>query len=397
MNSEIEKTEEEFDEDEVKPSQMVADTKDMLDSVKLSDKEVELSKEINEEAEALYSEFSEFLKVKTGMEEDAGIKNVIPTGIDLLDAILGGGFAVGAFNVITGLSGSGKSMLAMQVMASAQREFKNLLSSFLDSEEATTSKRLSNLGVKNPKIRPYTDITIEKVFKHLEAMCLFKEQKKMKEIPSVVIWDSIANTLSEKERAAEDINSVIGYKARMLSILVPKYVARVAQYNICWIAVNQLRDVINMSIFSQPKELKFMSSGKSMPGGNVLKFNAFTLLEMKPKTIMKPEMYGFEGGISVMANSVKNKLFAPNIPVELFGTFTRGFSNFWTNYEFLKKQKRLKAGAWNILTEDPDQRKFRTKDAETLYNKDEKFRTEFDKSVKECIQTEIIDKHDVVD
>jgi recombination protein RecA len=384
-----------IEDDEVQPSQMVADTKNMLDSVKLSDKEIELSKN-NSEAEALYSEFSEFLKVKTGMEEDEGVKNVIPTGIDVLDAILGGGFAVGAFSVITGLSGSGKSMLAMQVMAAAQRKFKTLIATFLDSEEATTSKRLANLGVRNPPIKPYTDITIEKVFKHLEAMCLFKEQKKILDLPSVVVWDSIANTLSEKERAAEDINSVIGYKARMLSILVPKYVARVAQYNICWIAVNQLRDVINMSMFSQPKELKFMSTGKSMPGGNVLKYNSFTLLEMKPKSILKPEMYGFEGGISIMANSVKNKLFAPNIPVELFGTFTKGFSNFWTSYEFLKKEKRLKAGAWNILIDDPKQKKFRTKDAEPLYNNDSEFKESFDKAIKECIQTEIIDKYDVV-
>ncbi len=354
--------------------------------------------EDEEKTKELYSEFSSFLETKTDIVSDIGVKQVISTGIDLVDAILGGGFAVGGMSIIVGQPGSGKTMLAIKTLGKGQTQYKgDLLGGFLDSEEATTTLRLSNLGVRYPKIKPYTDITVEKVFKFLEGLSVFKKEKKITKTPSIVIWDSIANTLSQKERETDDPNTVIGYKARLLSILIPKYVAKCAQNNICFLAVNQLRDVINIGQFAPPKDLKFMSASKDMPGGNILKFNAFQLVEMKVKSAIaegKAEdsnKYGFEGVI-VKLKCVKNKLFPPNVEVEMVGSFTTGFSNFWTNYNFLKLTKRLNSGAWNFLVSLPD-KKFRTKDAPELYNTDDEFKVAYDTAVKEAIQTEIIEKY----
>jgi hypothetical protein len=248
------------------------------------------------------------------------------------------------------------------------------------------------LGVNKPQLKPYADITVEKVFKFLEGLCLFKDMKKIVENPSVVIWDSIANTLSQKEREVDDINQVIGYKARMLSILVPKYVAKMGVYNISLIAVNQLRDTMALGGFAPAKDLKFMSAGKHMPGGNSLVYNAFTLLEMKTHSVLKPEMYGFDGIIASI-KTVKNKLFSPNIQIKLVGNFLTGFSDFWTSFEFLKDTKRLESGAWNYLVALP-QKKFRTKDGETLYKEDQDFRQAFDKEVTSAIDIDIRKKYD---
>jgi len=381
-------------------------TKEMLESVKLKeggevkivDKEsIKIIKghEIVEDVEKtkeLYADFSSFLETKVEIVADDGLKGTISTGIDLADAILGGGFGIGALNIIVGAPGSGKTMLAAQTLGEGQKQHKGkLLGGFLDSEEATTSMRLAALGVRYPNIKPYVDITVEKVFKFLEGLCLFKQTKKIVDTPSVVIWDSIANTLSQKEREAEDVNSVIGYKARMLSILIPKYVAKCAQNNICFIAVNQLRDVIKIGQFAPAKDLKFMTASKDMPGGNVLKFNAFHLIEMKVKSVIDRDKMGFDGVVAKM-KCVKNKLFAPNIEIEIVGSFTSGFSNFWTNYNFMNISKRLQTGAWNYLISLPD-KKFRTKDAYTLYKDDEVFRNAFDESAKETIKTEIVDKY----
>lgn len=346
----------------------------------------------------LFDEFSSFLQTNTDIIEDKKTRQLIPTGIDLADAILGGGFAVGTLGIIVGQPGSGKTMLAIQTLGQGQKKYNGqLLGGFLDSEEATTSIRLSNLGVRYPKMNPYTDITVEKVFKFIEGLSVFKQQKDIVETPSVLVWDSIANTLSQKERETDDPNTVIGYKARLLSILVPKYLAKCAQNNICFLAVNQLRDVISLNQFAPPADLKFMTSTKTMPGGNVLKYNAFQLVEMKIKSAIAPgaandsAKYGFEG-IIVKLKCVKNKLFPPNVEIELVGSFTAGFSNFWTNFNFLKETKRLKTGAWNYLITLPD-KKFRTKDAPQLYKNDEKFRLEFDKAAKEAIRSEIIEKY----
>jgi RecA/RadA recombinase len=384
------------------------DEKEILESIKLNiseeeKEEIEIAppkpkklKPINGDdekvAKELYDEFSTFLKDKADMVPELEMKKSMPTGIDLLDAILGGGFAVGALSIIVGQPGSGKSMLAMQALAQGQRHYNGqMIGGYLDAEESTTEIRLANLGVRYPRLKPYSDITVEKVFKFLEGLCLFKQKKGIVDTPSTVVWDSIANTLSEKEREAEDVNSVIGYKARLLSILIPKYVSKCGKNNISLIAVNQLRDVLKIGQFAPAKDLKFMSASKDMPGGNVLKFNAFHLLEMKVGEVLTQEKFGFDGVVAKI-KCVKNKFFSPNIEVEIVGSFTTGFSNFWTNYRFLAKTKRLDTGAWNWLVSMPD-KKFRTKDAENLYNNDKDFKKNFDESVKETIQTEIIDKY----
>jgi len=372
--------------------------KETLENIQL-DSELETNQVVSEikevsEAETLFSEFSLFLEKKMEIIEnieDGGIKTTTSTGIDLVDAILGGGFAIGALNIIVGQPGSGKTMLAIQAMAQMMNKYAgNIISAFLDSEEATTKIRLKNLGVKYPS-KILNDITVEKVFKFIEGVSLFKQEKGTVDIPSMVIWDSIANTSSQKERETEDINSVIGYKARLLSMLLPKYIAKCAKNNICVIAVNQMREVLNIGQFAPAKDLKFMTQSKDMNGGMALKFNAFHLIEMKVGQVLTQDKYGFDG-VKTKIKAVKNKLFQPNIEIEILGSFNSGFSNFWTNYNFLTESKRLNTGAWNYLISKPE-KKFRTKDALNLYKTDEEFRMDFDKASKEAIQTDIIDKY----
>jgi len=283
-------------------------------------------------------------------------------------------------------------MIAIQAIGASQKKFKgNCLAAYLDSEEATTTIRMANLGVRYPKLKPYTDMTVEKVFRFIEGLCLFKEEKKIIDTPSIVVWDSIANTLSQKEREIEDLNQAIGYRGRMLSVLIPKYVAKLSMYNICLIAVNQLRDVIQIGPYAAAKDMKFMTTGKEMPGGNALKFNAFHLMEMKVKSVTNKEKVGFDGFISEI-KFVKNKLFPPNIKFDIVGDFVTGFNNFWTNYTFLVDCGRIQTGAWNTIVSYPS-KKFRTVQALDMYNSDKDFKEAFDNSVKEAIQKEIVDKY----
>ena len=353
------------------------------------------SKQLDEDENAtqeLFDEFNDFLKKKADLVEDTKVKILIPTGIQLLDTILGGGFPIGAMSMIVGQPGSGKSMLAFQTLGNAQKHFNGkLLGNVLDSEYSATKVRLANLGVRNPMLDPHNEITVESVFKYLETVCLFKEKKGITDVPSLVIWDSIANTLTQKEIEAEDPNTVIGYKARLLSLLVPKYVAKCSKYNVCMITVNQLRDSLKMGLYGPKKELKFLSGDKTVPGGNVLRFNAFHLLEMSTGKVLEEDKFGFSG-VEVKVKCVKNKLFPPNIPISLYGSFTSGFSNFWTNYYMLAEFKRLNTGAWNYLVSYPD-KKFRTKSALDLYNSDEVFKTAFDDDVERTLKTEYIDKY----
>jgi RecA/RadA recombinase len=295
--------------------------------------------------------------------------------------------------MVTGNPGSGKTMLVTKVIAASQKALAGkLMAAFLDAEEAMTKHRMALLGVRNPMLDPYNNLTVEKVFRFVEGVVLFKAARNL-DIPSLIIWDSIANTLSEKEHEVEDVNQVIGYKARLLSAMIPRALAKCAQNDIAIVAVNQLRDKLKMGQFAPANDLKFISQDKQIPGGNAIKFNAFHLIEMKVKKVIDASKFGFDGIISKF-KAVKNKQFTPNIELELVGSFTTGFSNFWTNYRFLRDNKRLEAGAWNKLVSLPE-KKFRTKDAHSLYKTDKEFKEAYDEAAKETIQTEIIDKYTV--
>ena len=344
-----------------------------------------------EEIAQMAMDLNDFIQDKVEINnDDGGIIDKLPTGIDVLDAIAGGGFGVGTFGQICGSPGTFKSALLAQIIAQSQKKYKGrLLTTYSDSEVAMSKERLAMMGVTRPQIEPYTDVTVENVFKTIEAVCAFKQLKGINEIPSIVAWDSIANTSTEKERTTDNLNDTIGLKARLLSGLFPRYLPKMKQNKITLLAVNQLREKLAMGMFAPPADLQHMGN-KDIPGGQSVKFNAFHLLMLRNRGDLKFEQYGFNG-IKLEAFFVKNKFFRPNIPVTLLVDFNTGISNFWTNYNFLVDNKKMQSGAWNLLLTIPE-KKFRTKDALELYNTDEVFRNEFDKQVKETIQQVILSR-----
>lgn len=318
-------------------------------------------------------------------------KETIPTGVDLLDAILGGGVALGALTVFVGEPGSFKSALAAKCIAACQKKFKGrFLAHYVDTEHSTTTVRLKQLGVTNPPIKPKSGYTLERLFELIESLCLFKIARSLEDVPAVVVWDSIVNTVCQKELEVDDINKVIGLRQRILSWLLAKYVIRISEFNISIVAVNQLRDKLDMQGYATPPDLKYMTSNKVMPGGNAVKFNAFQLVELKQRNLLDENQYGFPA-IMIEAKCVKNKLFTPNIPITMIAKYDTGISNFWTNMFLLKDCKLATFGSWCSISGHPA--KFRKKEAEELYKSDESFRVAFDELVKQAIKVHYIDKY----
>ena len=351
----------------------------------LTDKQVK-------DADELSATFDAFLSKEFDIKADSSIKTTIPTGIDLLDVLSGGGFATSLVQLV-GPPGCGKTALACRVLATGQKKFAGkFMSAFLDSEESMTVDRLIQLGVSQPRIQPHSDMTVEKTFKMIEAMCVFKENNPaIHDVPSAIVWDSIANTMTEKGSISDDINTVLGEKARVLSHYLPKYVRKLNKYKICLVGINQLRDRIDMGQFSKAPDLKFLGD-KNLPGGKSLLFNSVQLLLLRPgKAIGGDEGFGVNGFI-VSCKFIKNKLFTPNIDFKLVFSFERGFSNFWTNFEMLKDTKRIRPGAWCTLLSYPSL-KFRQKDSIKFYTEDPLFRAAFDADVKDALQTEYLDKY----
>ena len=361
------------------------------DKKKIAAKIAKVPKNEVDEINQLTMDLNEFISDKVDIDnKDGGNFEKLPTGIDILDAIAGGGFGVGTFAMLVGSPGTFKSALLCQLIANCQRKFNGkFTATYHDSENAMTKQRLANMGVIKPAIEPFTKVTIENIFKTIMAIIAFKDSRKLTHIPTVVAWDSIANTETEKGMTTDDINSTIGLKARLLSSLLPKYVQRMKENKVTLIAVNQLREKLDMGQFAAPADLQHMGN-KDIPGGQAIKFNAFHILFLKNCGDVKFEQYGFNG-IKLKVAFIKNKFFRSHVSVTLLVDFDTGISNFWTNYAFLVDYKRIDAAAWNTMVSMPE-KKFRTKDALELYNTDAKFKAEFDKEVKETIQREIISK-----
>jgi len=353
---------------------------------------IEVAKVSTEEEQIfqLTADLSEFIEEKIDIKNDNSRIERFPTGIDLLDAIAGGGFGVGTFTMIVGNPGTFKSSLLGQTIAAGQRKYGGkMLATYHDSENGMTTERLEQMGVNHPKLVPYDNVSVESIFQTVEAISAFKQERKIVECPSVIAWDSIANTDTKKGIESEDvdINKTVGLKARVLSQLFPRFLPKMRSSNISIIAVNQLREKLDMGMFSAPNDLQKLGN-KDIPGGQAVKFNAFHLLFLRNRGDLKFEQYGFNG-VKIEASFVKNKFFRPHVPITLMVDFNRGVSNFWTSYQFLVDNKRIKSGAWNYIL-GYDEKKFRTKDAYPLYHNDEKFKTIFDKTISELIESVII-------
>ncbi|MEM3860822.1 MAG: hypothetical protein QW478_15745, partial [Candidatus Micrarchaeaceae archaeon] len=248
--------------------------------------------------------------------------------------------------------------------------------------------RLSSLGLTG--IKPRTGYTLEGIFRDIEAFCEFKEKKNITDVPSLVIWDSIANTSTESDTKTLNINETLGLKARILSGKLPVLLNKINNANITILAINQLRDDISMGMFtSNTPDLKHLDHDKKVPGGHSLMYNSSQMFQNSLKTSYDNEKnespYGFRSSI-IKVKSVKNKFFPDNYTVELVVDVANGIDNVYTNFELLKKMKKINVSAWNSLVNYPDL-KFRLKELRQIYNTDNKFKEKFDEEVFNTIST----------
>jgi recombination protein RecA len=351
------------------------------------------NKAIENVSNSIQSRMDSFLSkdksVKSVMEEKP---KLVRTGITTLDTILGGGIILGGFIQLVGRAGSGKSSLAAKFMSTFQKLSNgNCISLYIDTETTMSKFRLSQLGVNNPPINPISDVTLEDIFSIIDSVIEFKKDNKdARDIPTIIIWDSIASTLTKKEFTAEDPKEVIGYKARLLSLYMPKIAASLQEYKITIVAINQLRDSVGISMMPSPVAIKGMKQSDTIPGGRALQFATSQLLYMTDVGNLEERIYGFDGK-EVEIYCIKNKAFPPLIKTKTSFSYMGGYSNFWSAFSILKENKLIvTSGAWYGM--EGYDKKFQGAKVSDLYINDEDFRNAFDNLLKKHVKT-ICDKY----
>lgn len=329
--------------------------------------------------------FQSFLSNASQIESSLEDKFVqIPTGIDIFDLVSGGGIPC-KFSMLMGKPGSGKSTLAVAVIKNGQKIWgKDFIAVYADSEESMSQKRLSDLGCKYP-VNIVTGLTVEKLFKTVEALCSFKAQTPESiEIPSLIVWDSIANTVTEDSMASEELSNTDGARrASALSRYLPKYIDKLSKYNIALLAINQYRTKLAMGGGPVSADIRNLKQDLTIPGGQSVSFNAFQLFDVDQGPPYKNDPYGIQMA-PVKIKAIKNKSFTPNIPVIINFNAHRGFSNFWTNFEFLKTYKYIQTGNFCKLLSMSDV-SFRQKQASALYTENAEWRAAFDRDLKKAM------------
>lgn len=314
---------------------------------------------------------------------DTEIKEFFSTGNELLDMLLGKGVPIGSMVLLVGDPGTFKSTIAGNICAALKSKYPEALVVYVDTENSTTSLRLKQLGIDN--VVPKTGLSVEKVFSLIQALMMFKEEKNLQHVPSIVVWDSIANTPTEQELTSNSINETIGLKPRIISVKLPVIVNNLSKYNITLLFINQLREKLQIGPMSVGSDLKHITYGKTMPGGNSIKFNASQLLELKLTKSLDHNNSPYGCRISyVKIKTVKNKFFPDGYDFEFVVNPLFGLDRLLTLWEFLKSQKRAYSGAWCYLKDYPS-KKFHQKDLHKIYNEDQSFREAFDKIANETI------------
>jgi recombination protein RecA len=212
----------------------------------------------------------------------------IPTGSISLDAALGvGGVPLGRTVEIFGPEASGKTTLALTIIAQAQK--RGGLAAFIDAEHALDAVYAKKLGVDTDNLIISQPDTGEQALEITETLVRSGAL-------DVIVIDSVAALVPKAEIEGEMGDAQMGLQARLMSQAMRKLTGVISKSNVCVIFTNQIREKIGM-LFGNPE---------TTTGGRALKFYASVRLDIRRVASIKDgdEVTGSRTKVKVVKNKV---------------------------------------------------------------------------------------------
>lgn len=273
-------------------------------------------------------QFGDGAIMSLGKQAESREISAVKTGALTLDLALGiGGVPRGRVVEIYGPESSGKSTLALHIVANAQKA--GGVAAYIDAEHALDPAYAAKIGAD------INELLISQPDSGEEALNIAEALARSNAVDVIVI-DSVAALLPKAELEGEIGDSFVGLQARMMSQALRKLTAALSKSNTCAIFINQIREKIGV-MYGNPE---------TTTGGRALKFYSSVRIDIRKAAPIKGAD-SQEIGSRVRAKVVKNKMAPPFRVAEFDIMFDEGISRVGSILDIAVDLNVVeKKGAW---------------------------------------------------